>query len=174
MFDTEWHCAMLGMLSQVAMDDSSVDVSEVHELVSWDPPVTWFKMLLLVFTLLSVPLMRLSGSSLMRHAITGHQRGDQRGHQWHNQWQSNAIWLVPVDAVLAPPLVEDLAISRVDDPAANEEAAPCDHDDQMKAPPESKSVNKRGGKNDGVLLLCPAWLAWRPRHRRRVAKERGA
>ena len=87
------------MLSKVlAMDDSSVDVSaEVHGLVGWvdDPPGTWFKRLRLVFPLLSVPLMRLSGSSLMRHAIRGHQRGpqrgDQRGHQWHNQWQSKAI-----------------------------------------------------------------------------------
>ena len=86
------------MLSKVAMDDGSVDVSEVHELVSWvddppgtwlevswvddppgtwwevswvdDPPVTWLKKSRTVFTLLSVPLMRLSGSSsLMRHAI---------------------------------------------------------------------------------------------------------
>ena len=60
------------MLSKVAIDDGShrdgsVDMSEVHELVSWvDEP-------------------------LMRHAIRGHQRGDQRGHQWHNQWQSKAI-----------------------------------------------------------------------------------
>jgi hypothetical protein len=85
------------MLSIVAMDDGSVDVSEVHELVSWvdDPPGTWLERLRMEFTLLSVSLMRLSGSYLMKHAIRGHQRGhqrgDQRGHQWHNQWQSKAI-----------------------------------------------------------------------------------
>ena len=57
------------MLSKVAVDDGSVDVSEVHELVSWvnDPPGTWLEWLRMVFTLLSVPLMRLSGSYLMRH-----------------------------------------------------------------------------------------------------------
>jgi hypothetical protein len=52
------------------MDDGSVDMSEVHELVSWEPPVTWFKRLRMVFTLLSVPLMRLSGSYLGSYQST--------------------------------------------------------------------------------------------------------